>query len=194
MKKIGLTGGIGSGKSTVAKIFNVLGVPVFNADEEGRRLLNEDAEVKQAVIETFGAALYASGELDRKALAAVVFKDPASLARLNSIVHPAVRNTFNEWCATRSAASYVIMEAAILAESGGHAAFDHIVVVTAPEGLRLERVMERDGSTEAEVLARMKNQATDHTRSAIADFTIDNSGEALVIPQVLAVHEKLLHA
>lgn len=191
MLHIGLTGGIGSGKSTVARVFAVLGVPVFDADGAGKRLLNDPGPERAAVIDAFGAELYVGGTLDRAALAAIVFSNEKALARLNAIVHPGVRRVFRAWAAEQ-AAPYVIMEAAILAETGGHHAFDRVVLVEAPEALRLQRVMQRDGVGEAAVRARMARQATDAQRAAIAHFTIHNDGRDLVIPQVLRIHQQLL--
>lgn len=191
MKKVGLTGGIGSGKSTVARVFSALGVPVFHADDEAKRSLNEDDQVKQAVIAAFGMELYASGTLDRKVLATRVFSAPDELAKLNAIVHPVVRARFRTWCEAQGNVPYVVMEAAILAETGGHAAFDHMVVVSAPEELRIRRVMERDDVDHATVLARVRAQAGDAERAAIADTVIVNDGEQMVLPQVLALHHRL---
>ena len=193
MLKVGLTGGIGSGKSLVARMFGVLGVPVFEADAAGRQLLAEDPAVRAAILERFGEAVVHHGTVDRKALAAVVFQDPQALADLNAIVHPAVRQAFRHW-AEKQNAPYVLMEAAILAETGGHQAFDRVVVVSAPEALRLARVMARDGAAEAEVKARMRNQASEEERLAIADHVIVNNDQQLVIPQVLQVHQALSHA
>ena len=193
MLKVGLTGGIGSGKSLVARMFGVLGVPVFEADAAGRQLLAEDPAVRAAILDRFGEGVVHHGTVDRKALAAVVFQDPRALADLNAIVHPAVRQAFRHW-AERQHAPYVLMEAAILAETGGHQAFDRVVVVSAPEGLRLARVMARDGVAEAEVKARMRNQASEEERLAIADHVIVNNDQQLVIPQVLQVHQALSHA
>ncbi len=191
MLRVGVTGGIGSGKSTVCRILEVLGVPVFRADEEGKALLEGDASIRQAVIDTFGPSLYAAGSLDRKALASIVFNDPGKLARLNAIVHPAVRRRFDAWCAGRSGSPYVVMEAAILAETGGERAMDHLVVVHAPEALRLRRVMARDAASAEEVRSRMRHQTDDATRNAKADTLIANDERALLIPQVLDLHRKL---
>lgn len=190
MFKAGLTGGIGSGKSVVARIFEVLGVPVFHADDEGKRLLQEDAEVKRQVIAAFGGSCYPDGLLDRQRLAGIVFNNGEALATLNGIVHPAVRERFRLWCSDQQA-PYVVMEAAILVESGGHQAFDHLVVVNAPEAVRLERVMKRDGASEEAVRARMRNQADEEVRTAIADTVLVNDGDTLLVPQVLALHERL---
>jgi dephospho-CoA kinase len=190
MFKVGLTGGIGSGKSTVARVFEVLGIPVLRADDEGKRILNEDPSACKAVSEAFGATMYQNGRLDRKALASVVFNDPAALQKLNAIVHPLVREHFRLWC-TEQTSPYVIMEAAILAESGGAKAMDHLVVVNAPEDVRIRRVMQRDKATEAEVKARMRSQTDDVERNALADTIILNDGHNMVIPQVLQLHERL---
>ena len=190
MLKVGLTGGIGSGKSIVARVFGLIGVPVFEADAAGRQLLAEDPAVRAAIQERFGEAVVHHGTVDRKALAAVVFQDPQALADLNAIVHPAVRQAFRHW-AEQQNAPYVLMEAAILAETGGHKAFDRVVVVSAPEPVRLKRVMARDRVTEAEVKARIRNQASEEDRLAIADHVIHNDDRHLVIPQVLQVHQAL---
>ncbi len=191
MIRVGLTGGIGSGKSLVGRIFKTLGIPVFEADVEAKRLMEEDPALRSAIIQRFGEHVYPSGMLDRKALAGMVFNDPSALKDLNALVHPAVRLHFDRW-AREQRAPYGIMEAALLAETGGHDRFDRTVVVSAPEELRVKRVMERDGVEEEAVRARMRNQASDSERSKIADFTIINDEEQLVIPQVLKIHEQLL--
>lgn len=193
MMHVGMTGGIGSGKTTVARVFRTLGVPVFEADAEGRKLLDNDAAVQAAVTERFGKQVMPNGKVDRKALASIVFHDPKALADLNGIIHPAVRAAFSRWARAQDE-PYVIMESAILAESGGHANFDRIIVVSAPEALRLARVVQRDGAEQSAVKARMDNQANDEERYAIADHVIHNDDRQLVMPQVLAIHEALLNA
>jgi dephospho-CoA kinase len=190
MLRVGLTGGIGSGKSLVARIFSTLGVPVFEADREARRLMHEDAELRAAIAVRFGADIYGTQGLDRKRLAVIVFNDTAALAELNALVHPAVRNAFAQWAAQQRA-PYVVMEAAILAESGGHAGMDRIVVVGAQEDLRVRRVMARDGVGEDEVRARMRNQADDARREAIAHHVLHNDERQLLLPQVVALHHRL---
>jgi dephospho-CoA kinase len=190
MLRVGLTGGIGSGKSTVARILSILRVPVFGADEAGRKLLAEDPAVIQAVEAQFGPSVRKDGRIDRKALAAIVFNDKQQLEKLNGIVHPAVRKAFRAW-ADQQKAPYVVMEAAILRESGGDKLMDHLVWVWANAKTRVARVMKRDGVTEEEVRARMANQSADHERPAVADTVIMNDGIALVIPQVLALHQLL---
>ncbi|HRN35596.1 MAG: dephospho-CoA kinase [Flavobacteriales bacterium] len=192
MFTVGVAGGIGSGKSTVCRVFSVLGIPVFSSDDEGKRLLGEDDRLRAQLSAAFGEGVLAGGKLDRRALAARVFNNPAALQRLNAIVHPAVRNAFAAWAVAQHA-PYVINEAAILVETGGHEQLDHLVVVTAPEQERIRRVVERDGATEAQVRARMQHQTDDRARLAVAGSVITNDNRAMVIPQVLAVHHKLMN-
>jgi dephospho-CoA kinase len=191
MYTVGLTGGIGSGKSTVAGVFRVLGVPVFEADVESKRLLDTDAAVKARVVDAFGESVYPHGHLDTKALARIVFNDRDALERLNAIAHPAVRMAFRQWAA-RQHAPYVLVEAALLVDTGWAAGLDHLVVVQAPEQLRVRRVMARDGADEQAVRARMRNQIDDTTRVAAAHDVVTNDDTRLVIPQVLAVHQRIL--
>lgn len=192
MRLVGLTGGIGSGKTTVARVFRILGVPVFEADIEGRRLLREDQDIIQAVMDRFGPEVLRNGALDRAVLAAKVFSDRSALADLNSIIHPVVRAGFRRWANAQNSA-YVIMEAAVMAESGSYKIMDRVVLVSAPEDLRIRRVMARDGVEEAHVRARMDNQADETERRAIAQHVILNDDKRLVIPQVLGVHAELLN-
>lgn len=191
MLKVAVTGGIGSGKSTVCRMFNVLGIPVFEADRVAKQLMVDDPALRGAITERFGNAMMGAQGLDRQALSAIVFTDPTALADLNALVHPAVRKAFVQW-ASEQHAPYVIMEAAILAETGGHAAFDHVIVVSAPQNVRLARVVARDGVGEEAVLARMNNQATEAERLRIANNVIVNDDAHMVIPQVLAIHKHLL--
>ena len=191
MLKVGITGGIGSGKSTVCRMFTVLGIPVFSSDIESKRILAEDPEVRRALISAFGEQVFTNEVLDRNALGALVFNDRAALERLNAIVHPAVRKAFAQWAELQDAL-YVINEAAILLETGAYKQLDHLIVVAAPERQRIAWVMRRDGVSEEQVRARMRNQTDDETRNAAAHSMIVNDGKTLVIPQVLAVHEQLL--
>lgn len=190
MFKVGLTGGIGSGKSTVARVFGVLGIPVFKADEESKRLLREEEGVKSAVVAAFGAGIYPGGELDRAALASIVFNDPEALAKLNSIAHPAVRKQLGRWV-DEQRSPYVLIEAALMVDTGWYRSMDHLVVVSAPEVERVKRVIARDGFSEEQVLARLRNQVGEEERLAVADAVVQNDGTVLVIPQVLALHEML---
>jgi dephospho-CoA kinase len=190
MLKFGLTGGIGSGKSTVARMFGLLGIPVFEADAEGRELLEQEGDVRAAVVARFGPSIMKDDAIDRKALAAIVFNDTAALADLNAIIHPAVHEAYTSWSAAQEA-PYTIFEAAILDRSGSRSLLDGIIVVSAPEALRIARVMQRDGVPETDVQARMRNQSSEETLLGIADHVVVNDDSQLVIPQVLAIHEAL---
>ncbi len=192
MLTIGLTGGIGSGKSTVGRIWASLGIPVYEADAAAKRLMTDDPGLVQAITERFGAASYApNGQLDRSFLAQRVFSDPAALADLNRLVHPAVAADFARW-AERQSAPYVVEEAAVLIESGAADQSDLVVVVTAPEALRIARVMERDGSTRRQVEARIAAQLPERDRLAAADFVLVADDLQPLIPQVEALHRQLL--
>ena len=173
MKVVGLTGGIGSGKSTIARLFAALGIAVYDSDIEAKKLINTSAEIKKRIVEVFGAEAYAEGVYNRAYMADIVFRNPDKLAVLNSIVHPVLADDFNQWVALQTS-PYVIKEAAILFESGSYKNCDFIITVTAPETLRISRCMSRDGSTEAQVRARMAQQWTDAQRIALSDAVIEN--------------------
>lgn len=173
MKVVGLTGGIGSGKSTIARLFAALGIAVYDSDTEAKKLINTSAEIKKRIVEVFGAEAYAEGVYNRAYMADIVFRNPDKLAVLNSIVHPVLADDFNQWVALQTS-PYVIKEAAILFESGSYKNCDFIITVTAPETLRISRCMSRDGSTEAQVRARMAQQWTDAQRIALSDAVIEN--------------------
>jgi dephospho-CoA kinase len=191
MKKIGLTGGIGSGKTTVAEVFRRLGVPVFLSDDVARRLQEDDPKVKKGIQELFGDEIYADGKLDREKVAGIVFKDKKKLEQLNAIVHPAVAEAFQQFCEKHREEKYVLKEAAILFETGGNKQLDGMIVVTAPEALRTSRVMQRDGVSQEEVTRRMKNQWPEEEKVKQADFVIVNDEKELVIPQVVEVDKAL---
>ncbi|HRD52593.1 MAG TPA: dephospho-CoA kinase [Flavobacteriales bacterium] len=190
MVKVGLTGGIGSGKSTVARVFEVLGIAIYHADERARALMAERADVRDALVARFGPAIFKDGGLDRAGLASIIFEDEAALQAVNAIVHPAVRVDFDHW-ALQQEGPYVIMEAALMAENEGWKRFDRVITVACPEQERIKRVMLRDAVSEEQVRARMQHQATDEARAAIAHFVIRNNGSELVIPQVLAIDAEL---
>lgn len=191
MLKVGLTGGIGSGKSTVAKIFQTLGIPVFDADAVAKSIMHTNTSVKAGVIEAFGEAAYRDGELNRKFIADIVFKDPFQLEILNSIVHPATMQAAEEWFQQQEA-PYVIKEAALLFEAGSAAGLDLIIGVTAPQHVRIHRVMQRDGIGRQEVLTRMGRQIEDTIKMRLCDVVIKNDGVQALLPQVLALHDDLL--
>lgn len=189
--KVGLTGGIGSGKSIVARIFEVLGVPVYYADEAAKNLYRTDPALRQAIIEQFGPEAYADGELNRKYISGIVFSSPEKLEILNALVHPATIKDAEKWLSAQTA-PYAIKEAALIFESGSHRDLDYIIGVFAPEPLRVKRVMGRDKVTEEEVRRRMNNQVEDRIKMKLCDFVIQNDEKQLVIPQVLDIHAKLL--
>lgn len=189
--RIGLTGGIGSGKSTVAQIFEVLGIPVYYADEEAKRIMHEDTVLKEQLIQHFGPATYRNGILDRKHLAGIVFNDPGKLELLNSLVHPATIRDGEQWM-QRQTTPYAIKEAALIFESGSQSHLDYIIGVSAPDALRIHRTMQRDHVTRDEVIARMSKQIKQIIKMRLCDFVIVNDEQQAVMPQVLQLHEKLL--
>lgn len=187
---IGLTGGIGSGKSTIAEVFDVLKIPVFNSDIEAKQLYSHP-EIKQQIIKLFGNVYNKQNQLDKKALANIVFNNEDKLQQLNNIIHPAVKKLFETWVSKNNHAPILIKEAAILIESGAAKQADKIIVVTAPEKERIKRVMQRDNVTEKEVIARMSKQLPEEKLITHADFIIKNDNEHLVIPQILEIIKKL---
>ena len=192
MLKVGITGGIGSGKTTVCRIFEMLGIPVFYADTVSRNLVQQNPEVIAAIKASFGNGIYRDALLNTKALAKIVFNDPEKLRKLNSIVHPSVFRMFNEWIAKHAGYAYVLKEAALIFETNAHLTLDAVIVVTAPETMRIKRVMQRDGATEADVQQRMKQQMPEAEKRKQATFIIHNDESELLIPQILAIHKKLL--
>jgi len=191
MLKIGLTGGIGSGKSTVAKVFEVLGIPVYYADDAAKKLMNEDAALKQKIKLQFGESVYDNEQLNKKALADIVFNDPEKLALLNALVHPATLKDVESWMQSQSS-PYIIKEAALIFESGAHQNLDYVIGITAPAPLRIQRTMQRDGITREAVVARMDKQMDDTIKMKLCDFVITNDEQEMLLPQVLALHDKLL--
>lgn len=191
MLKIGLTGGIGSGKSTVAKIFELLNVPVYYADEASKRLYHTDQNLIANIKKHFGEGLYTNKQLNRSKLAAIVFNDPDKLELLNQLVHPPTIRDAEEWFA-RQTATYVVKEAAILFESGSAAALDYVIGVKAPDALRIKRIMHRDHLTRKEILNRINRQIDEGIKMRLCDFVINNDEQQLVIPQVLELHDKFL--
>jgi len=192
MLKVGITGGIGSGKSTVSRIFELLGIPVYYADTAAKEIMHTDPALKKAVKEHFGADIYGpDGKLDRAALGKIVFNDTDKLELLNSIVHPATIRHSDEW-ANRQTSPYVIKEAALLFESGSFQYLDKIIGVFAPQAMRIERVMKRDHVTREEVLARINKQIDDNIKMRLCDYLIHNDEQQMVIPQVLALHQQLI--
>ncbi len=192
MIKVGVTGGIGSGKSTVCKIFQVLGIPVFNADGEARRLMEEDKALVGKIKVLFGTDAYSGDKLNRQWIAAQVFKDKSLLNRLNAFVHPVVGKQFIRWAAAQKDVPYLVKEAAILFESGAEKGLDYVVFVKAPEKLRIKRIMQRDGVTELQVRQRMQNQWPDEKKEKCSDFVLVNDDKQMVLPQAIQLHNHLL--
>lgn len=191
MKIIGLTGGIGSGKTTVANFFKELEVPVYIADVEAKKIMNTSASIKKALISLFGKKSYVNNELNRKFIASKVFKDKELLQKLNDIVHPEVEKHFKVWIANQDQ-PYVIYEAAIIFENNAQSKFDYTILVTAPQDIKVKRVLIRDHSTEQEVKSRMENQWDDSKKEKLANFIIENIDLEDTKSQIYQLHTKLL--
>ena len=191
MIKVGITGGIGSGKSTVCKVFRIMGIPVFEADPVAKQLMNTDPLIREQLVRLFGEAVYLHDQtIDRKHLAGIVFNDSSLLKKLNAIVHPAVQNAFDEWC-LKQQSPYVLHEAAILFESGFYKFMDKTITIVVNENERIERVMKRDKITAELVKQRIKNQMNDEERIKLADFVISNNDNELIIPQIIDIDQKI---
>ncbi|HBZ66446.1 MAG TPA: dephospho-CoA kinase [Bacteroidales bacterium] len=191
MLKVGITGNIGCGKSTVAKIFQTLGVPVFAADMEAHLVMLEP-HIIGTILKTFGTEVIGGdGLIDRKKMAQIVFGDEEKLEKLNAIIHPAVRLAFSDWCKANESHPFVIEEAAILFETGMAKDFDLIIVVSAPEEVRLERVIKRDGISRDEFYKRAAVQWPESKKTELADFIIHNDGQQLLISQVTEIWQKI---
>ncbi len=191
MLRIGLTGGIGSGKSTVARIFKVLGIPVYDADSASKRLMAENEQLKDQIKNSFGEEAYKDGRLNRKYLAEEVFHNNEKLILLNSFVHPATIKDAGEWM-RKQKVPYLIKEAALIFESGSQKDLDYVIGVKAPLALRLQRAIERDKVTAEQVKARMNMQMDEEIKMRLCNYVIVNDEQQLLIPQVLELHEKFL--
>lgn len=190
MFRVGITGGIGSGKSLVAELFHVLGVPVLHADDTAKYLMEHDDELKASIIRHFGEKAYENGRLNRPFLASAVFGKPERLELLNSLVHPATIAWSERWAAAQTS-PYTLKEAAIFFESGSYREMDRMIGVYAPEAMRLQRAMQRDGATEAAIRERMARQMNEDEKMSRCDFIIRNDGTQSVIAQVLRLHAEL---
>ena len=189
--RVGVTGGIGSGKTTVCSVFSTLNIPVFSADTEARNIMESDARIREGINSIAGRDLYSTGSLNRSELASIIFNDPVRLKKINALVHPAVFSMFESWV-TIQKASYSIMEAAILFESEGYKYVDKTISVIAPEEERIQRVMLRNNLTREQILDRMRNQLTDEKRIELSDYIISNSENEMIIPVILGIHNEIL--
>lgn len=192
MKKIGLTGGIGAGKSTAAKLFEFLGVPVYYADDAAKELMNIDATIREKIISSFGNETYLDNILQRKILAKKVFGNELEIQKINAIVHPVVFAHFDQWCLERSHLPYIVKEAALIFETILYQKLDKVIHVTAPEELRIARVMLRDGCSKQDVLDRIARQLGEEEKLKRADFILYNDEIHPLIPQVVSLHQKMM--
>lgn len=192
MLKVGITGGIGSGKSVVCQVFERLGISIFYADSVAKQLLNTNSALHDKLIDLFGKDIYTPElTIHRKKLAEIIFNNKLALQQVNNLVHPLVRDEFNRWT-MQQRCPYVIQEAAILFESQQTHLFDKIITVTAPIDLKIKRIIKRDNVSAENVLERMKNQMDDDFKIANSDYVIDNDGIKMLIPQIIKIHNKLV--
>jgi len=192
MLKVGLTGGIGAGKSTVLLIFQSLGIPVYKADDRAKWLINNNSDIIHLLSNEFDSGIYNEGQINTSYLSNIVFKDPSKLKILNEIVHPKVAEDFTTWCSTQKA-KYIVKEAAILIESKAYQQLDKVILVTAVKEDRIIRIMNRDAVSEQEVLQRMRNQMTDEQKIPYADYIIKNNSQESLIEKVQFIHNELIN-
>jgi dephospho-CoA kinase len=189
--KLGITGGIGSGKTSVCRVFTVLNIPVFSADQEASHIMDNESGIQDKLNSISGIDLYAKGRLDRLALASIIFNDKTILEKVNALIHPFVFDIFRKWSVEQTS-PYVIMEAAILFESGAAEYVDKVATVVAPVDQRVERVIRRNKLTKEQVMERMRNQMNDETRIKLSDYIIYNSENDMIIPAILKIHQEIL--
>ena len=195
MLQIGITGGIGSGKSTVAAVFHCLGIPVYDADSHAKALMTTDGNLKEAIRKEFGTLSFTDqGQLNRNYLASEVFPNQEKLKRLNQLVHPRVAEDYQKWCDAQQKRShpYVIKETALLYDSGSNRLLDQVIVVAAPDSVRLERVKARDKRSDREIETIMKRQMPQDEMIQRADFVVENDGKKMILPQILKLHQLFL--
>jgi len=191
MLKIGVTGGIGSGKTTVCKVLETLGYPVFYSDLEAKRIMLENEKAKEGIQNIFGKEAYIDDELNRTYIAEKIFSSPVLKKEINDLIHPLVRKAFKDWSEQQNS-PFVFNEAAILFETGSYKQFDHTLLVTAPKPIRINRVLKRDNTTKEEVENRIKNQWDDDKKTPLADFVVHNDDEQLVTIQLLQIIDQLI--
>ncbi|MBK6953311.1 MAG: dephospho-CoA kinase [Crocinitomicaceae bacterium] len=190
MISVGITGGIGTGKSTICRILGIMGYPVFYSDTAAKEILSSNSKVRNQIIELFGSQSYRGDKPDKEFLAQMVFNNTQNLEQLNQIVHPAVRKQFADWSQVQNS-KFVFNEAAILFESGSYKNFSKTILVTSPTELRIERLLKRDQTSVEQIKARMANQWSDDQKIPLADFIVVNDEKVLIIPQVLEILKKL---
>ncbi len=194
MTKIGLTGGIGSGKTTIAKMFELLGVPIYYSDSKAKLLMTEHKRLRADLINLLGTEVYLkSGEINKDYLSKLIFKNQGLLSKVNSIVHPIVKNDFEDFCIIHRNAPYIIKESAILIETGLYKQLDKIILVIASETARVNRVKERDLMDRKSITDRISKQWKDFEKIKFSDFIIENNNQNFIIPKILDIHKQLLN-
>jgi dephospho-CoA kinase len=191
MIKVGVTGGIGSGKSIVCRVFESLGIPVYYADNHSRRLVDSEPDIRKKLVDLFGPDIYTGGTLNRPRFAAVIFADPKLLEAANDIIHPYVREDFDRWSRSYTEKKYIIEEAAILFESGENTLVDKSITIVSPVEMRMKRILKRPGMTPGRIRDIMANQWPDEKKADFADFVIVNDEKSLILPQILFIHHQL---
>ena len=191
MNKIGITGGIGSGKTYVASVFQSLGIPIFNADIQAKKIMTSSGKLIKLVKEEFGNDIYKDSDLNKEKLASIVFSNSDKLQKLNSLVHPIVKEEFNNWY-KKQTSPYVIKEAAILFESNSHIGLDAVICVSAPLDLRMKRLLNRDDYSEKEIKKRIENQISQEEKEKLSDYIIVNDEKELLLPKIIKIHKELL--
>ncbi|WP_300662093.1 dephospho-CoA kinase [Fluviicola sp.] len=190
-KTVGITGGIGSGKSVVAKILHEMGYPVYSSDERAKEIMHEDASIVEGLKQLFGEEAYTNHELNRAYIATQIFKDESKRVAMNNLVHPAVRKDFKEWV-ERQDSLLVFQESALLFETGNYRAFDAVFLVSAPQEVRMKRVKERDHLSDEQVLSRFKAQMPEEEKRKLTNYVVDNSGNQFLIPQILKLIQEII--
>ena len=191
MKRIGITGGIGSGKTYVASVFQSLGIPIFNADIQAKKIMTSSGKLIKLVKEEFGNDIYKDSDLNKEKLSSIVFSNSDKLQKLNSLVHPIVKEELNNWC-EKQTSPYVIKEAAILFESNSHIGLDAVICVSAPLELRMKRLLSRDNYSEKEIKKRIENQISQEEKEKLSDYIIVNDEKELLLPKIIKIHKELL--
>lgn len=189
-KTVGITGGIGSGKSVVAKILHEMGYPVYSSDERAKEIMHEDASIVEGLKQLFGEEAYVNRELNRAYIAAQIFNDESKRTAMNNLVHPAVRKDFKDWV-ERQNSPLVFQESALLFETGNYRSFDAVFLVSAPQEIRMKRVKERDHLSDEQVLSRFKAQMPEEEKKKLTNYVVDNSGNEFLIPQILKLIKEI---